>query len=68
MEIVKFPIGSVANADISISGGNVVIAIQIAAKPEVDALLQALKAKLPASVQPLVDLAQAAVDAELSKP
>lgn len=66
MDIVKFPIGSDVEADLSLSGGRVVLTIAVNAKPEVDALLQAVKAKLPASLQGLVDGAQAAIDSALA--
>ena len=66
MDIVKFPLGSAAQADLSVSGGNLVLTVSVSAKPEIDALLAKLQASLPADLQPLVVAAQAAIDAELS--
>jgi hypothetical protein len=68
MDIVKLPLGSSASMDISISAGNVVLTITVSAKPEVDALLAALSSKLPAAIQPLIAVAQSAIDTELSAP
>ncbi len=67
MDIVKFPIGADVAASVSVSLGKLVLKIEIDAKPEVDALLQKLKGSFPPPIQPLVDMAQAAIDAELAQ-
>lgn len=68
MDIVKVPLGSSASVDIGVSSGNVILTVTVSAKPEVDALLASIKAKLPTALQPLVDAAQAGIDAELAAP
>ncbi len=67
MDIVKFPIGADADAAISLSVGKIILKVEVSAKPEIDALLGKLKAALPAAVQPWIDMAQVAIDAELDK-
>lgn len=67
MDIVKFPIGADADVALSVSLGKIVLMVEVSAKPEIDALLAKLKAALPVIAQPLVDMAQAAIDAELDK-
>jgi hypothetical protein len=67
MDLMKLPLGEAAEMDISISKGSVVLAISVKAEQEVNALLDALKPKLPAMIQPLVDAAKMAIDAELEQ-
>ncbi len=56
-------IGKDLKVDIKISGGKVFLTIEF---DGADAALDALKAKLPAWLQPLVDLAKGYVDAPVA--
>jgi hypothetical protein len=66
MDIGKIQLGPDASVDIALSGGNVVITVTVSAKPEVDALLTALTAKIPASLLPILSLAKGEIDAILT--
>lgn len=68
MQLGSLPIGGDgAVVSLSVSKGAVVVTVSVPAQGEVDALLKALEAKLPAALIPLVEMAKAAADAELAQ-
>lgn len=67
MELGKVQLGQDLSLDISIGGGKLSMLFQLSAQSEVDALMAKLKGSLPAGLQGIADMVQAAVDAELGK-
>ena len=68
MQLVSVPVGSAgASVGLAVSGGSAIVTISVPVKGEVDALLAAIEAKLPASLTPILAALQAAADAELSQ-
>lgn len=66
MDIVHFPIGSDADANLSLEGGKLILQVELHLQKEIDDLLDTAIAKFPQAA-PFLELAKAAVDAELGK-
>lgn len=65
MDIVQFPIGSLGSADVSLSGGSLVLTVKVSAQAEIDALLSSLATK-DAALAPFIAIIKAGLDSAMS--
>lgn len=66
MDIVKAPVGA-GSADLSVSGGSVIVSVAYPIEGVIDSALVGLEAKYPA-LAPEIAMLKEAIDAQLAKP